>query len=57
MKTTNKTKAFDVIGMKNEIQQKIYYETKDMPFEELKNYLAKNLANDLFWRKLNTKVS
>jgi hypothetical protein len=38
--------------MKNEIQAKIYAETKDMSFEELKVYLAKRIENSPFRQRI-----
>jgi hypothetical protein len=38
--------------MKNEIQAKIYAETKDMNFEELRAYLDKQLEHDAFWQRI-----
>ncbi|MDR3093893.1 MAG: hypothetical protein LBU62_04535 [Bacteroidales bacterium] len=39
--------------MKNDIQAKIYAETKDMSFEVYRAYLDKKLQNDGFWRRIN----
>jgi hypothetical protein len=38
--------------MKNEIQAKIYAETKDMSFEELKAYLAKRIDDSPFRQRI-----
>jgi hypothetical protein len=38
--------------MKNEIQAKIYAETKDMTFEELKAYLATRIDNSPFRQRI-----
>jgi SOS response regulatory protein OraA/RecX len=38
--------------MKNEIQAKIYAETKDMSFEELKAYLAKRIESSPFGQRI-----
>jgi hypothetical protein len=38
--------------MKNEIQAKIYAETKDMGFEELRAYLDRHLKKDAFWQRI-----
>jgi hypothetical protein len=49
-------KDFDCVEMKNEIQAKIYAETKDMNFEQYKAYLNRRLKNSaLFARMLKTK--
>jgi hypothetical protein len=53
METIKKTKAFDCVKMKNDIQAKIYAETKDMSFEVYRAYLDKKLQNDGFWRRIN----
>ena len=45
-------KKFDCLKMKEEIQAKIYEETKDMTFPELRAYLDKNLENSSLWQKL-----
>ena len=45
-------KKFDCIKMKEKIQAKIYEETKDMTFPELRAYLDKSLENDVFWQRL-----
>jgi len=45
-------KKFDCLKMKEEIQAKVYAETKDMTFPELRAYLDKSLENDAFWRRL-----
>jgi hypothetical protein len=52
MKTVKK---FDCVKMKNDIQAKIYAETKDMSFEELKAYLNYGLQEDHFWRSLQNR--
>ena len=38
MNTSNKRKSFDCVKMKNDIQSKIYAETKDMSTTELLDY-------------------
>ena len=38
MNTSKKERSFDCVKMKNEIQAKIYAETKDMNSSELLNY-------------------
>ena len=41
MRTTKKKpKKFDAVKMMRDIRDKINAETKDMPFEELKKYIA-----------------
>jgi hypothetical protein len=45
-------KEFDCLKMKEEIQTKVYEITKDMIFNELKDYLDKSLENDAFWQRL-----
>ncbi|MCL2040967.1 MAG: hypothetical protein FWG84_02855 [Bacteroidales bacterium] len=47
-------KEFDCLKMKEEIQAKIYEETKDMTFLELDAYFNKSLENDAFWQGLNS---
>jgi hypothetical protein len=48
MKTTKEEKDFDCVKMKNDIQAKIYAETKDMSVEELLAYFNRNLQGDPF---------
>ena len=43
-------KEFDCLKMKEEIQTKIYEETKDMTFAELDEYFNKSSANSDFWQ-------
>ena len=45
-------KKFDCLKMKEEIQAKIYEETKDMTFPELRAYLDKRLENNALWQRL-----
>jgi hypothetical protein len=45
-------KEFDCLKMKEEIQAKIYEETKDMTFPELDVYFNKSLENNVFWQNL-----
>jgi hypothetical protein len=52
MKTNNQEKDFDCVKMKNEIQAKIYAETKDMTYKELRAYLDKQLEHDAFWQRI-----
>ena len=52
MKTDRIEKDFDCVKMKNDIQAKIYAETKDMSFEELSLYLNSSLEKDSFWHSL-----
>jgi len=47
MKTMTKTKTFDCVRMKNDIQAKIHAETKDMSTEELLAYFNRQPENDL----------
>jgi hypothetical protein len=51
MKTIEKD--FDCVKMKNDIQAKIYAETKDMSFDEYRAYLAARLKNTPFHGKMN----
>ncbi|MDR1675168.1 MAG: hypothetical protein LBR86_01675 [Tannerella sp.] len=51
METKKKKKAFDCVEMKNAIQAKIYAETKDMTYPELRAYLDRNLKDDAFWHR------
>jgi hypothetical protein len=48
-------KDFDCLKMKEEIQAKIYQETKDMTFPELRAYLDRRLENDTFWQRLKNR--
>jgi hypothetical protein len=45
-------KEFDCLKMKEEIQAKIYEETKDMTFPEFRAYLDKGLENNALWQRL-----
>jgi hypothetical protein len=45
-------KEFDCIKMKAEIQAKIYNETKDMTYPELRTYYDKRLENSVLWQRL-----
>jgi len=45
-------KTFDCLKMKEEIQAKVYQETKDMTFPELDAYFNKSLANNAFWKRV-----
>ena len=58
METIKKDKDFDCVEMKNSIQAKIYAETKDMTFAELRAYLDAHLQGDAFWEEIsrNTKT-
>ena len=47
-------KTFDCLKMKEEIQAKIYEETKDMTFPELDIYFNKGMEKDTFWKKLSS---
>jgi len=47
MKTMNKTKTFDCVKMKNDIQAKIYAETKNMNTAELLTYFNRQPENGL----------
>jgi len=53
MKTIEK--EFDCVKMKNDIQAKIYSETKNMNFKELRVYLDNKLQKDTFWNRINKK--
>ena len=52
METIKKDKDFDCIEMKNSIQAKIYAETKDMTFTELRAYLDAHLQGDALWEQI-----
>ncbi|GHV06968.1 hypothetical protein FACS189416_7680 [Bacteroidia bacterium] len=52
METIKTKKEFDCIEMKNNIQAKIYDETKDMNFKELRAYIDNRLQNDSFWQRI-----
>ena len=43
---------FDCLKMKEEIQAKVYEETKDMTFSELDIYFNKSSENNVLWQKL-----
>jgi hypothetical protein len=45
-------KKFDCLIMKDEIQKKVYEETKDMTFTELDAYFNKSMEKDAFWQSL-----
>jgi hypothetical protein len=45
-------KKFDCLKMKDEIQAKVYEETKDMTFTELDAYFNKSIEKDAFWQSL-----
>jgi len=45
-------KEFDCLKMKEEIQAKIYEETKDMSFPELDVYFNKSLESNALWQRL-----
>ena len=45
-------KEFDCLKMKEEIQAKIYEETKDMTFPEFRAYLDKSLEKSALWQRL-----
>jgi hypothetical protein len=55
MKTNEIDKDFDCVKMKNDIQAKIYAETKDMSFAEFKEYLNCGLQEDSFWNSLQSR--
>ncbi|GHT11910.1 hypothetical protein AGMMS4956_05670 [Bacteroidia bacterium] len=55
MGTIKKEKDFDCVKMKNDIQAKIYAETKDMSFEELRAYINRNLEGDTFWQRISSQ--
>jgi hypothetical protein len=56
MKTIKTKKEFDCVEMKNDIQAKIYGETKDMNFKEFRAYIDNRLQNDLFWQRIVRKM-
>ena len=45
-------KKFDCLKMKEELQKRVYEETKDMTFPEQDVYFNKGLENDIFWQRL-----
>jgi len=45
-------KSFDCLKMKEEIQAKIYEETKDMTFPELDAYFNTGFEKDSLWQRL-----
>ena len=48
-------KDFDCIKMKNDIQAKIYAETKDMSSSERIAYFKADLEKDPFWQSLQKR--
>ena len=44
METTKKQKTFDAVKMMREIRNQISAETQNMTFEQLKEYISKQLA-------------
>ena len=48
-------KTFDCLKMKEEIQAKIYEETKDMTFAEYRAYLDKGVQYSALWQRLVTR--
>jgi hypothetical protein len=52
METIKKRKEFDCVKMKNDIQKKIYGETKNMNYEEFRTYINKHLQGDTFWERI-----
>ncbi len=44
MEAIKKEKTFDAVTMMREIRDKISAETQGMTFEELKDYISKNLS-------------
>jgi len=45
-------KEFDCLKMKEELQARVYEETKDMTFPEFRAYLDKSLENNTLWQAL-----
>ena len=45
-------KRFDCLKMKEEIQAKIYEETKDMSSSELLEYFNRKSQKSILWRRL-----
>ena len=45
-------KKFDCLKMKEELQARVYEETKDMTFPEFRAYLDKSLENNSLWQAL-----
>jgi hypothetical protein len=45
-------KEFDCLKMKEELQARVYEETKDMSFPEFRAYLDKSLENNVLWQEL-----
>jgi hypothetical protein len=45
-------KEFDCLKMKEELQARVYEETKDMDFPEFRAYLNKSLENNSLWQAL-----
>ncbi|MDR1813856.1 MAG: hypothetical protein LBR18_03290 [Tannerella sp.] len=56
METNSKKKDFDCVEMKNAIQAKIYAETKDMSYPELRVYLDEKLKDNALWHRRPSKT-
>lgn len=50
-------KKFDCLKMKEEVQSEVYEKTKNMTFEELRDYLEKSLENNALWQRLLNRNS
>ncbi len=46
MKTKKKEKLFDAVKMMRDIRDKISIETENMTFQQLKEYIAKKIAEN-----------
>ena len=55
METIKKTKEFDCVKMKNDIQAKIYAETKDMNVTELLAYYNNRLKDSELFARMKKK--
>jgi len=51
-----KTKMFDCIEMKRQIQQRIYEDTKDMNHQQFAEHIRKRIANSRFSSFLDRPV-
>jgi len=49
-------KDFDCVAMKNDIQAKIYAETKDMSFEEYRAYLNNKLKYSPIYARIKRTI-
>ena len=55
MKTSTAIKGFSTLKMKEEIQTKMYEETKDMTWEEKNTYYKRKLENSTLWKEFTQR--